>query len=350
LDGLRGASALAVVTAHYVGEAPHGFRGLAVGWIAVDLFFVLSGFLIGTIILDKVETPRFFRVFYGRRVVRIFPAYAVFCFLTLALVALTRGHTWSDTPFAPWVYALFLQNIMLPFSGGGGLWLLPTWTVAVEERFYMFLPLAMYFTRPARRLHVLIALWLVGPLLRVALVGVNPLAAWTLMPSRLDVLLSGVIAAVFQRHFDVKKHLQLSRFVPVLCAFVLLIISAAERFDHRFEKTFIVVNPSLVSVAIASFILAIVNGAPEAARWRSPVLRYFGKISYAFYLVHQPIDGLLHGLILNGTPDIGSPAQIAVTILAWLCSVAIGALSWELMEKRCLAWYRADYDGHAAKS
>jgi peptidoglycan/LPS O-acetylase OafA/YrhL len=343
LDGLRGASALTVVLAHYVGEAPHGITAFAGGWIAVDLFFVLSGFLIGSIILDKIDTPRFFKIFYGRRVVRIVPAYALWCSVILVVIALTQGHAWSDHPFKPVVYLFFLQNIVYAFWGGGGIWILPTWTVAVEERFYLILPLCLYIAGKGRRVHMLVALWLLGPLFRLAIVSKNPEAAWVLLPSRMDVLVSGVIAAVFQRKFDVKKHLQIARYVPVASIFILLIVAGLEYFDKRFLKLFIVVNPSLVSVAIASFILAIVNGAPEARRWRSPVLIYFGKISYAFYLVHQGMAGLLHGLILNATPDVETPAQIAVTILAWLLSVGVAALSWEFFEKRCLAWYREEY-------
>ncbi|MGH7285473.1 MAG: acyltransferase family protein [Polyangiaceae bacterium] len=344
LDGLRGAAASIVVIAHFFGETPHGTTALAAAWIGVDVFFVLSGFLIGTIILDNVDTPRFFRVFYSKRAVRIFPIYGVTCFVTLILVALTRGHPWSDKPLSPLVYVFFLQNIVLSFWGGGGVWLLPTWTLAVEERFYLILPLLIYFTRPARRAPVLIALWLAAPLFRWATFDANPMAAWTLLPSRMDLLIAGVIAALFQKHFDPAKHLQLSRLVPVICAFLLAIFGGAEHFYPRFEKTFTLINPTLLSVGIGSFLLSIINGAPEGARWRSSVLRYLGKISYALYLVHQPISGLLHGLILNEAPDVGTPAQIAVTLLAIACSVGVAALSWEILEKPCLAWYRGDYE------
>jgi peptidoglycan/LPS O-acetylase OafA/YrhL len=103
----------------------------------------------------------------------------------------------------------------------------------------------------------------------------------------------------------------------------------------------LIFGPTLASVGIAAFLLAILLGAPEGTRYRSPVLRYFGQISYALYLVHQPISGLLHGLLLDGAPDIGTSAQWAVTLLSVLVSIAVAATSWHWLEAPILNWARA---------
>jgi hypothetical protein len=99
LDGIRGLAALAVVVAHYFGEVPHGLSALTVAWLGVDVFFVLSGFLIGSIILAQRDAPDFFRIFYLKRCARIVPVYAAVCILTLFAAAATAGHAWSDLPF-----------------------------------------------------------------------------------------------------------------------------------------------------------------------------------------------------------------------------------------------------------
>ena len=93
LDGLRGVAALAVVVAHYLGEVPHGFAALMIGWYGVDLFFVLSGFLMGSIILNHHTEPRFLTSFYRRRAARIIPIYFVVVCATIGLAALTQGNS-----------------------------------------------------------------------------------------------------------------------------------------------------------------------------------------------------------------------------------------------------------------
>jgi peptidoglycan/LPS O-acetylase OafA/YrhL len=75
LDGFRGLMTIAVVVSHYFGEVPHGFAAVSFGWIAVDCFFVLSGYLIANLILDKMDRANFFSVFYVRRFCRTLPCY-----------------------------------------------------------------------------------------------------------------------------------------------------------------------------------------------------------------------------------------------------------------------------------
>ena len=92
------------------------------------------------------------------------------------------------------------------------------------------------------------------------------------------------------------------------------------------------------------------HGAPEADRFRSRWLTSLGAISYALYLVHQPISGFLHGLILGTRPDIGSPAQIGVTCLAVVASLAAAALSRKVLERPVLAWARRITSNGAASA
>lgn len=331
LDGLRGAAALLVVVSHTFGEVQHGTRLLAFGWLGVDLFFVLSGFLIGSIVLEHHGEPGFLKRFYIKRAARILPVYAAVCAIVLALCAATAGRSWSDHPYGAGVYALFGTNFAMSFWGGGGIWLRPTWTLAVEEQFYLLLPLTIVLA-PKRMLAPLLAvLWFAAVLFRAHFSESNPEAALSLLPGRMDLLLGGVLAAIANRRFDLSRHMTMLRTLPLIAMLVLVGVTFASPY-----RLFLILGPSISSIAIAVFLLAAVHGAPEGRRYRAPLLRYFGQISYALYLVHQPIIGLVHGLLLDGRPDIGTPAQFAATLLGIALSIAVAAASWKWFESPIL--------------
>lgn len=332
LDGLRGLAALAVVAAHYVGEVRHGLAALTIGWYAVDFFFVLSGFLMGSIILKHHAETGFLKSFYTRRAARIIPIYFVVITLTLTLAALTAVHPWAEHPFSPPTYFLFLTNFALSFSDGGGEWLKPAWTLAVEEQFYLLLPLIIIFTPRRFLLGTLVALCAAALLYRAALHGINPVAALTLLPGRMDLLFGGVILAYVMQHHDLTRHPRAIRLTPLVALCALLAITLVSR-DHLFP----VLNPTLLTIGFGAFLLAVLYGAPEGRRYRSPLLGFFGRISYALYLIHQPVAGLLHGLVLGSAPDVETAPQIAVTALSFAVSVGLAAASWKWFESPILA-------------
>lgn len=333
LDGLRGFAALLVVFAHYFGEANGGLEHLQVGWLGVNTFFVLSGFLIGGIILDQKQLPGFFRSFYFRRIARIFPIYFVVFLTVLLLASLTRGHNWSDQPFSASIYATFTTNFAHAIDGLGSVWLRPTWTLAVEEQFYLLLPLLICFTPRKFLLPSLLALWALSLAFRVALMDINATAAWELLPGRMDLLLAGVLLAIVYRRRDWSKHLLALRLTWAVCivAMDLLALSGA-------RDVLLIALGSASSIGIASFMLAAFYGAPEARYVRAAWLRWFGQISYCLYLVHQPINGLLHGLLLDEAASVASFSSLGVTALAFAVSVGISAASWRWFEKPILVW------------
>jgi peptidoglycan/LPS O-acetylase OafA/YrhL len=334
LDGLRGAAALVVVFAHYFAESEHGFSHLQLGWLGVNVFFVLSGFLIGGIILDQSHQPGFLRSFYFRRVTRIFPVYFIVFLATIFCAYATHGHRWSDHPFAAITYATFTVNFAL--MGGhdwGSLWLRPAWTLAVEEQFYLVLPL-LIMAAPRRWIVWLLGgLWAASLAFRVAFQASDPISAAVLLPSRMDLLLGGVILAVVHRKCDWSRFLLLLRLNWAACIFLLdaILLTGHKQFME-------LVSGTVTSIGIASFMLAAFYGAPEG-RWVRPEwLRWFGQISYCLYLVHQPINGMLHGLLLNEAPGIGSAAAVIVTLTALALSIAVAAASWYALERPILTW------------
>src|SRR5580704_13450860 len=157
LDGLRGIAILSVVGFHYIsGQGLTGGpvtaflqKAVGLGWSGVDLFFVLSGFLIGGILVDAHDSPNYFRAFYARRFFRIIPIYFAWVLLYVILTTLARRivqiHSNSGRPemagIPVYIHFLFLQNVWpITYFGLGGAWLSQTWSLAVEEQFYLISP------------------------------------------------------------------------------------------------------------------------------------------------------------------------------------------------------------------
>lgn len=181
LDGVRGVAIVLVLVWHYIADhftSPGGTistywdGALYLTSSGVELFFVLSGFLIGGILLDHRQTSNYFRVFYLRRACRILPLY----FLMLGLFVCCRATRISTWPYFGWLfgqpfpmlsYATFTQNVLMGLRGDlGPHWLGVTWSLAIEEQFYLFIPLLIYFLPRRALVLVLTAGILMAPVLR----------------------------------------------------------------------------------------------------------------------------------------------------------------------------------------
>jgi peptidoglycan/LPS O-acetylase OafA/YrhL len=163
-------------------------------WSGVDLFFVLSGFLIGGILLDAVDSPHYFKTFYIRRAYRILPLYSVL--LALAVIV-ERGASWLPR------YVLLLQNFWMAWTGVFGVYALSvTWSLAIEEQFYLTLPPLIRFTSRKALTKIMIGAVLLAPPCRALAIAFLPgklLAAYVLMPCRMDALGLGVLIVIATR-------------------------------------------------------------------------------------------------------------------------------------------------------
>lgn len=325
LDGLRGLMTILVVVSHYFAELPGGLR-LGLGWVAVDVFFVLSGFLVGRLILDKGHHANFLRVFYARRVLRTFPIYFA-CVIPLALSA---GGTARPVP--GWAYLTFVQNLFMAARDTVGPdWLAPTWTLAVEEQFYLLVPVLMLATPRRLLLPVLAAGWAAAVAARLAFAsGGHEVAALALLPSRADGLIAGLIAALALRTPTwaptwARTWTSLPcRAAPVAALLAGVAISAAAGTSGA---PFIVAAHAILPAGAALFILSLVGGAPEARRFDGRVLRFFGRTSYAVYLTHVPILWGGHLLLCHASPRLAGAGSWLVTLL---CLPVCVGVAWAL--------------------
>ena len=336
LDGVRGFMTIIVVISHYFGEVQHGLPGLMWGWMAVTMFYVLSGFLIARLILDKGHHANFFKVFYIRRVARTFPIYFVCVGLIVAITSLWQfSETYENAHFPLLAYFTFTQNFWMAATGSiGEHWLAPTWTLALEEQFYLLAPALILFVPRQYLMKLLIAMMGFAVLARywvLDFTSLHPYAAGVLLPTRLDVLAAGVLAVVLLRQnwIDWSRFDYALRVLPIpllLAAMVLKLISGEN------GTAFAAISPLLVSSACASLLMAIARGAPEAKRFQNAVFNFFCTISYAVYLTHLMVLGLMHNLILGTAPDVANLIQVLVTFAAIPVTVGLSYVLTRFVE------------------
>jgi peptidoglycan/LPS O-acetylase OafA/YrhL len=334
LDGFRGALTLMVVVSHFFSEVANGFRATAFGWVAVIGFFVLSGFLVGRLILDKKDCANFLTVFFVRRLCRTIPVYVVCLLIVWAVLQVVAGAPWlhREAEFPLWSYLTFTQNFFMIGHGSyGNHWLSPTWTLTVEEQFYLIVP-ALFFLVPRDRL---IPVFLAGAaaviVFRAVVLGTGllpPLSVYVLLPGVADSLLIGLAAAVLSKRADIdwSRHMTMIRCLPV----VLLLITALMRTVS--PDLFNVIGRALVGVACAAYVLSLVLGAPEAKSMEGRFVRFWGENSYSIYLTHLMVLGLMHGLILGTAPDVATWSQIAITVAALPIVALVGYVLTRIVE------------------
>jgi peptidoglycan/LPS O-acetylase OafA/YrhL len=208
LDGMRGIAVLCVMVLHFTlvdavtGTERIFFDVARVGWVGVDLFFVLSGFLITGILYDAKGGAHFFRNFYMRRVLRIFPLYYAFLFLVLVALPTVRPTAVVPGETQLWLWT-YLSNILFARVGWEGVPGHTThlWSLAIEEQFYMLWPLVVFFASRRRLVQICIGAIVFAELTRIGLhyTAPNGIAGYALMPARIDALGVGALVAVLAR-------------------------------------------------------------------------------------------------------------------------------------------------------
>jgi peptidoglycan/LPS O-acetylase OafA/YrhL len=332
LDGLRGLAILAVVLYHCDYKQLERTRlhgAVEWGWAGVILFFVLSGFLITSILLGARDKPHYFHNFHGRRALRIWPVYL------LVLVVVYAQSDWFIGPMpleaikaAPWwAYLFCVQNLFhltLPPALG------PTWALAVEEQYYFFwAPVVRWLRRPWMLAAVLTAALVCSPLMR----HLNPVWLWGL-PSHTLIKLDGIaIGSLLALGLYT---LPLARRVWLwlgLGAFVLGMAAAAT----------VAGGTSLLDTALAlgfgGAVLALIasTGArnPVSALLRSGPLAFYGRISYGLYMTHIMVF-IYFGWFDKSMESYGAAGILAVVALRLVATTTVATALWYGYESQIL--------------
>jgi peptidoglycan/LPS O-acetylase OafA/YrhL len=366
LDGVRGLAVLLIVGFHYFvqsTEVSSHWLGALLGPLhimvsGVDLFFVLSGFLIGGILFDARFAQDYFSAFYGRRICRIFPVYFLWLFLFAVGLMLVRNEQQTylrrlfnlDVPL--WLYPLFLQNIYTAFHHEwGSEWLSATWSLAVEEQFYLVLPFLIRIL--SARAITLVTLAAIGFALlsRWILVmhGNETHGPYTLLPCRADDLGMGVLIAIVCRHRSAWSWLTVHR-RHILAAFLLLGLGVSYLALHPAARLISTIGYSWIGLFYSTLILILVvhPGAIARGVFSSWILTRLGKYSYAIYIFHYGIFGLCHYFVFHRAPLVRDGGSLLLTLLALILTLVCAAISWRFMEGPLIAHagrrFRYDYD------
>jgi peptidoglycan/LPS O-acetylase OafA/YrhL len=325
LDAVRGLAILVVMLHNLSLRYPifHSQQLFKNGWMGVDLFFALSGFLITGILIDTRQSQRYFKNFYARRCLRIWPLYysvIFFMFVVLRFLNPPEFHTVLETSSPWWAFPLFLQNFLLPVSTNAVGPLGVTWSLAIEEQFYLFWPLVLRYCSLTQLRRLAITELCVSPALRYYL-SVRHVDLYTNVFGRLDALMAGALLAILLRS---------QNFVPakfIKRAWILFVIATSLAFlTEGFQARWIVF--SFTALASGSFIyLALFC----EQKWLQAVMNnrflvYTGTISYGLYLLHKISSGMVQTLHLDRNPYLLYPIIL-------LGSYALAAFSWNLLEK-----------------
>src|SRR6266508_5550310 len=360
LDGVRGLAILVVMIGHFnIGFYPaYRFESgiktvMQTGWWGVDLFFVLSGFLITGILLDAKGSSHYFRNFYVRRVLRIFPLYYGFLFAFFILAPILRPPT-PGGPFPGWQasqgwFWSYLSNYQLLFPQ----WVRPYplshfWTLAVEEQFYLFWPAIVLLT--SRKGLVRFCLFCVaGSLLfRIWLnwAGLNPGIGYRVTPARLDTLAIGALLAVLVRDERAWQRVREKVHAAILIALAgVVALSIPTRGMAQSSIQMETIGYPLIAIFSAGLIVVAIDPLSQATRisrvFQNRLMRMLGTYSYARYVFHCPLAGVLElaGLTVQTFPRVAGselPGAVAFTMIGMSISVAIAFLSWHLYEKHFL--------------
>jgi peptidoglycan/LPS O-acetylase OafA/YrhL len=357
LDGLRGIAIVLVMLHHFTVYWPTSGIGAHIGsvvaffWVGVDLFFVLSGFLITGILLDTRGSKRYFTSFYARRVLRIFPLYYLVLFLAFVVLpkfptvhAVVAGPDYmlaegADLP-PQWRYWAYLTNVSVVAYGWLHGWVDVSWSLAIEEQFYLVWPFMIWLC-PPRLAALLCAVILVAePAARIYARAIDypPLWLYVLTWYRLDGLAVGALLAFAERRRLLPS---LDRWVPlVIIAGVAGLIACTILGGHTWwwNRRMQQYGYSLIALIGGAMLVSAIN-RPADSLWPRMLsagwLRAFGKYSYGLYLIHLPVMHLVREYVLDPL-EYETTRQWSAQLLFYGAAAApafaLAWLSWRLFE------------------
>jgi peptidoglycan/LPS O-acetylase OafA/YrhL len=352
LDSLRGIAILFVFYFHAAGSTNfpdfgawnHILTVPSTGlWSGVDLFFVLSGYLITRILLNSKGASNYFKVFYARRFLRIFPVYYMFLIFILLLTPIGADSWLRGNQIWFWTY---LQNWKIPGADSHNPSIDHLWSLGIEEQFYLFWPMcvALLDSRSLRR--ICLAIIVLCPLARLACsmdYGWKTLYMNSFF--RLDTLMVGSLLAILEKQGQLKSYGKVfkgSFLLGIAVIATAYVLAGPNIIGSKFSTTIGLSGFSLVYSSILYFSLlkgnrhSLINGNRISA-----FLRLLGKHSYVFYLIHVPIIFFFVPYFFPPSGEVDTPGvfflkRVIFFIVTFLCSLGLARLTWLLFENPIL--------------
>lgn len=355
LDGLRGLAILMVMACHFSGDlgGDRWSMGLqafaAAGWIGVDLFFVLSGFLITGILLASRGRVGALRHFYARRVLRIWPVYLVALTILLVILPDTGAYAAVDRSWLSahrWYYWLHGMDFVPPPEGTIGYHTVHFWSLSLEEQFYLVWPLAVLTLSDRRLRQALGAVVVVELAMRAGLAFTDSPTQWVAQHTlHVQPLAAGAWLAIEARSSGgLQRYARYARAAALAGALGLGLLFLDAPGLAKYAPLPFALAVSACAVGFGGLLLRAVTGGARsrlAAVLRAPALRWMGLYSYAMYVVHMPLVAAAEhvGFTWRSFSTVaGSPLPGYLAYVAILGAVSAGLAfaSWHVLEKHCL--------------
>lgn len=316
------------------------------GWLGVDLFFVLSGFLITDILLRTVNKPGYFKNFYAKRVLRIFPLYYLSLIIFLLILPQIKNFPLDFSFYIDhqWWFWTYLQNWFLIFHDVGNTTtaIQHYWSLAVEEQFYIVWPFLIFLIRRPKILLTIACLLLLG------VIGIR-LYMWTIQIkdlnyfglytyTRIDGICIGSMLAILQ--------FMRSPFIKKYFTGLVLLLAVMNFVFYFINKEFHFTYPYLAIVGYTTFAMLFAIVVHEAIQGENKIinfllnikpLRFFGKISYGLYVFHWPVYLILYGWVEEKVKTISTFSDhtlaVVVSVILTLIGILISIISFYTFER-----------------
>jgi peptidoglycan/LPS O-acetylase OafA/YrhL len=348
LDGLRGVAIAGVLAFHF-----HWFN---LGWTGVVLFFVLSGYLITRILLESKHEQSYFGHFYARRALRIFPAYYLILALTFVFqryFPLEEIDPSAASSVTEWPYfLLYVQNYWMGthnFDTPLSQLLSFTWTLAVEEQFYLVWPLVVWLLGWRSLAFLCLMLVLAAPISRqmVLAASANPWFTLAAMSSHLDSLAAGALIAVVSRHEQYRRFISAKNGAALIVLggiplLALTVITGLNRYANTADWVTAPGSSYFLTFASVLFagllIVSLTSSGPLVQLLRARPLVALGKISYGVYVYHTLASVLVVTLArVNGLISFSAPIDprlwFALEATGAALTLIAAALSYRFLEQ-----------------
>ena len=339
---MRGIAILLVVFYHNFGFVKYFFFG----WLGVDLFFVLSGFLITDILLKTVNKQGYFKNFYAKRVLRIFPLYYLSLIIFLVVLPGIKGFPLDFDFYADhqWWYWTYLQNWFLIFYdvGNTSTAIQHYWSLAVEEQFYIVWPLVIFIVRKPKLLLTIAGFLLLAVICTrlymwtIQIKDLNYFGLYTY--TRIDGICIGSMLAILQFMRSTFINRYFTGLVLLLAAlnFVFYFINKAYNFSYPYLA---IVGYTTFAVLFAIIVHEVIQGNNKFLNriLNIRLLRFFGKISYGLYIFHWPVYLILYDWMDKKVRAAITLSEnslaILVSILLTIIGVVISIISFYTFER-----------------
>jgi len=350
LDGLRGIAILLVLSFHYLNNqlvhATGKFGKLigqvtSFGWVGVDLFFVLSGFLIGSNLIRNRNSANYFPTFYMRRVVRIIPNYYLLLVIFLLITAIPyfqSSYFLTGSNVVPWKsYFLMVHNIdMAHMHSFGNSSLSVTWSIGIEEQFYIIFPFIVYFLKEQWLPLTLILAIIIAPIIRMQYDHWVP--QYVLLPCRMDAIAFGALIACYDQKFSIQSIVRkrIKWFAAILIADVALCAFLFVRYNDLGP----IKNTLFALIFSGGVVLALTyKNSFYGNVLRNKVLMWVGTISYSLYLFHYLILGMFQFVFAkNDGLALDTFKDITVSIAALIFSLFFSWFIYKKLETPFVKW------------